>query len=388
MLKHIRAFIETKKRELRSLSDDIWHHPEVAYTEKYAVSRMKDFMKSQGFELQTPYCGLETAFRCEYGSDDGPVFAFASEYDALPEIGHGCGHNLICMAGAAAFLAAVDFMKKNGLKGKLVLFGTPAEEGGGGKVKMAEAGCLNGIDAVVMTHPNFRTCPDPGSTANIGLEIVFHGKSSHAAGAPEKAINALDAVHLLFDAVNCYRQQLPEHARIHGVIIDGGVVPNVIPDLTRCRFYLRSGVESWTPVLEKRFRDMVRGAELMTGCTAEVNPFRPPYRTRKPNRIMNEAFVRDMTELGMDVKIPEHQGRGSSDFGNFSQIIPGIHPYFAVSDTAEPPGHSVEFCTCAGQDAGFQNALNSAASLAAIGCRFLSDPEFRAAVRKDFDKTP
>ena len=386
MLKEIRSFIESKKKELRSLSDDIWNHPEVAYTEKFAVARVRDFMKSQGYEITTPYCGIETAFRCEYGSDDGPVFAFAAEYDALPEIGHGCGHNLICMAGIAAFLAAAEILKKKKIPGKVVLFGTPAEEGGGGKVKMADAGCLKGIDAVVMTHPSAKNSPDPGSTANLGLEIIFHGKAAHAAGAPEKAINALDAVQLLFTAVSYFRQQLPEHARIHGVILDGGIVPNVIPDLTRCRFYLRSGIESWSQVLEKRFRDMVRGAELMTGCTADIKPFRPPYRARKPNAVLNEEFIRSMKELGMKITMPEHQGRGSSDFGNFSQLIPGIHPYFAVSNTMEPPGHSVDFCTCAGQDAGFENGLNSAASLAHIGYRFLTEPDFRAAVKKDFEK--
>ena len=304
MLKGIKSFIESKKSELRRLSDDIWNHPEVAYTEKYAVARVRDFMKSQGYEITTPYCGIETAFRCEYGNGDGPVFAFASEYDALPEIGHGCGHNLICMAGIAAFLAAAELLKKKKIPGKVVLFGTPAEEGGGGKVKMVEAGCLKGIDAVVMTHPSAKNSPDPGSTANLGLEIIFHGKSAHAAGAPEKAINALDAVQLLFTAVSYFRQQLPEHARMHGVILDGGIVPNVIPDMTRCCFYLRSGIESWTPVLEKRFRDMVRGAELMTGCTADVRPFRPPYRSRKPNAIMNEEFVKCIKELGMKITIP------------------------------------------------------------------------------------
>lgn len=387
MLKKIKNFIENKKSELRALSDDIWSHPETAYTEKYAVARVGSFLKSCGYEIINPYCGLETAFRCEFGSDEGPVFAFASEYDALPEIGHGCGHNLICTAGIAGFLAVAEMLKTEKLPGKVVLFGTPAEEGGGGKVKMAEAGCLNGIDAVVMTHPGAKNGPDPGSTANLGLEIVFHGHTAHAAASPEKAVNALDAVQLLFAAVSCFRQQLPEHARIHGVILDGGIVPNVIPDMTRCRFYLRSGVESWTPVLEKKFRDMIRGAELMTGCTSDVKPFRPPYRSRKPNAVMNQEYVRCMQELGMKVKMPEHQGRGSSDFGNFSQIIPGIHPYFAVSDTSEPAGHSIEFCKCAGQDAGFENGLNAAASLACIGCRFLSDPDFRSAVRKDFDET-
>ena len=385
MLKEIQAFIESRKSELRSLSDDIWNHPETAYHEKYAAARACRFLSEHGFQPVAPCYGLETAFRCEFGNQPGPVFAFASEYDALPEIGHGCGHNLICTAGIAAFMALAERMKAEKLPGRAVLLGTPAEEGGGGKVNMIEAGCLKGIDAVVMTHPSKRNIADAGSTANCGMEVTFHGKSAHAAAAPEKGINALDAVQLLFTAVSYFRQQLPEHARIHGVILDGGTVPNVIPDMTRCRFYLRSGDESWSPVLDKRFRDMVKGAELMTGCTAEITPFRPFYRARKPNRTMNEEYVRCMKEMGLKVAVPEHQGRGSSDFGNFSQVIPGLHPYFAVSDTSEPAGHSKEFCVCAGQDAGFNNAMAAAASLAQIGYRFLTEPEFRDSVKKDFD---
>ncbi len=387
MLTAIREFIEKNREGLRSLSNDIWSHPEIAYTEKYAVQRAGDYLRSMGYEVTTPYCNLETAFRCEYGNADGPVFAFAAEYDALPEIGHGCGHNLICMAGVAAFCAAAELIKQGRMTGKVVLFGTPAEEGGGGKVKMEEAGCLEGIDAVVMVHPTAKNSPDPGSTANCGLEIEFHGKAAHAAGSPDKAINALDAMQLLFSAVGCFRQQLPEHARIHGVILDGGRVPNIIPDYTRCRFYLRSGVESWMPVLEERFRNMVKGAELMTGTTATIKPFRPPYRSRKPNAVMNQEYVDCMRALGMEVTIPRTQGRGSSDFGNFSQVIPGIHAYFAVSNTMEPAGHSTELCECARGDDAFNNGLNAAASLAHIAKRYLTEADFRTAVQKDFDCT-
>ena len=383
MLKKLKERVEAHQAELHALSNDIWTHPEIAYTEKYAVAQVTALLQKNGFSVVSPYCGIETAFRCEYDGGEGPVFAFCSEYDALPEIGHGCGHNLICIAGIAAFLALTELMRANSLPGKVVLFGTPAEEGGGGKVKMEAAGCLKGIDAVAMVHPTAKTSPDPGSTANCGLEIIFHGKSVHAA-SPENGINALDAMTLLYAGVNCFRQQLPEHARIHGVVLEGGLAPNIIPDCTRCRFYLRTGIESWAPVLERRFRDIVRGAELMTGCTAEIRPFRPPYRARKPNAPMNETYVESLREMGMAVNIPEHAGRGSSDFGNFSQVIPGIHAYFAVSNTSEPPGHSVDFCTCAGQDAGFSNALNAAAAIAYIGYRYLTEPEYRTAVQKDF----
>lgn len=386
MLQTIRNFIESRREKLRALSDDIWEHPEVAYTEKYASARAAEFLKSEGYEVTLPYCGIETAFRCEYGSDNGPVFAFASEYDALPEIGHGCGHNLICMAGIAAFCATAELIKSGKITGKAVLFGTPAEEGGGGKVKMQEAGCLEGIDAVVMVHPTRTNSPDSGSTANCGLEVEFQGKAAHAASSPHEAVNALDAMQLLFAAVGCFRQQMPQHARIHGVILDGGRVPNIIPDYSRCRFYLRSGVESWFPVIEQRFRDMVKGAELMTGTTATIKPFRPPYRSRKPNAVMNQEYVDCLKAFGMDVYIPTGQGPGSSDFGNFSQAVPGIHAYFAVSNSEKPAGHSTEFCKWAKSDDGFNNGLNAAAALSHIAYRYMSEPEFRTAVHADFDK--
>ena len=384
MLQQLIDAIAEHKTALKEVSDALWNNPETAYKEVFAAQTATAYLEKCGFEVTKNYCGIETAFRCEFANGDGPVFAVASEYDALPEIGHGCGHNLICVAGMAAFLACVKVMKTNNIPGKIILLGTPAEEGGGGKVRLAEAGCLDGVDGVIMVHPTARTVPDMGSTTNCGLEIIFHGKSTHAAATPEKGINALDAVNLLFTGVNTFRQYMPEHARIHGVILDGGHVPNVIPDYARCRFYLRSADESWMPALEERFRNIVKGAELMTGATAEIAPFRPTYRARRPNRTMNHEYIRCMEQQGVQVFIPEKPGRGSSDFGNFSQLVPGIHAYFAVSDEMEPAGHSTEFAAAAAKEFGFENAMRAAASQANVICRFLTEPEFREAVKADF----
>jgi amidohydrolase len=383
MLEHIVKTIEEQKTELRQISDALWNHPETAYNEHFAAATVAEFLTKKGFSVIKPYCEIETAFRAEFSNGEGPVFAIVAEYDALPELGHGCGHNLICTAAIAAFLGVVQAMKDHDLKGKIVLLGTPAEEGGGGKVFMEERGCLNGIEGVIMVHPSSKNMPDTGSTANVGLEVIFHGKSAHAAAHPEKGINALDAVNLLFTGINTYRQYIPEHVRIHGVILDGGIVPNIIPDHARCRFYLRSADENWTPILEQRFRDMVKGAELMTGATAEINYFRPTYRSRKPNRVMNQLYIESMQALGVKT-VPGKPGRGSSDFGNFAQIIPGIHPYFAIEEHAEPVGHSAEFAKAAGEDYGFENAMRAAASQAAVALRFIADETFRNAVKDAF----
>lgn len=384
MLNKIISQIDGLKKELRELSDALWNNPETAYKEFFAAKTVAEFLEKKGFAVEKGCYGVETALRSEFSNGDGPVFAIASEYDALPEIGHGCGHNLICVAGVAAYIALSKLMKENNVPGKLVWLGTPAEEGGGGKVRMADAGCLEGVDAAIMVHPTAKNTPDMGSTANCGLEIIFHGRCAHAAATPEKGINALDAVNLLFTGVNTFRQYLPEHGRIHGVILDGGTVPNVIPDYARCRFYLRTGEESWAPALEKKFRDIVKGAELMTGATAEIAPFRPAYRARKPNRTMNHEYVRCMEQQGVKVTIPEKSGRGSSDFGNFAQLVPGIHAYFAVSENSEPAGHSADFAAAAGADFGFENAMRAAASQSSVVWRFLTEEEFRAAVKDDF----
>ncbi|HPY89521.1 MAG TPA: M20 family metallopeptidase [Lentisphaeria bacterium] len=384
LLSEAKGLIDAERGRWQALSKDIWEHPELAYEERYACKRQVDELRSLGFDPETPTAGVETAFRADVGSSN-PAFAIASEYDALEGIGHGCGHNLICTAALAAFHAAVKLQDKYGLKGRLALLGTPAEESGGGKVVMLEHGCLDGIDAAMMVHPSWRTTPDTGSTADRRFDVTFHGKAAHAAGSPELGLNALDAMLLLFTAINAWRQQLPEFTRVHGVILEGGVRPNIIPDRSRARFYLRSAQEDWAEKMEARFWDIIRGAELMTGCTAEVQPYHRPYMSRKPNAIMNSAYVESMKALGANPVLPPRPGRGSSDFGNFSQVVPGIHPYFAVGDH-EIPGHSLEMAEASASDYALDSALRAAAAMAVIAVRYLGDDDFRNQINEDFRK--
>ncbi|MBQ7206342.1 MAG: M20 family metallopeptidase [Lentisphaeria bacterium] len=380
-MKKIHVFgdrIAAQKKGLRQLSDDIWNHPELSYHEHYAVGRATDFLKKAGFEPVTPYCGLDTAFRAESG-EGGPVFAIFAEYDALPEVGHGCGHNLICAAALGAFCAVAAELKEEKRPGRVVLLGSPAEESGGGKVKMISAGCLEGIDAAMMVHPSYRATPDTGSSSITRFDVIFHGKSAHAAGAPELGINALSAVNLLFAGVNAYREHIPEDARMHGIITCGGEAPNVTPSKASCRFFLRSTSEEWIKKIEKRFRDIVRGAELMTGATAEIIPFNIPYMSRKPNAALNRVYLEDISALGLKPVIPVHGGRGSSDFGNVSHAVPGIHPYFPVTDH-EIPGHSEAFRIASGTDFAFDSAMIAAAAMADAAFTYITDPAFKAEV--------
>jgi len=381
-VREIRNFLQSVSGELRALSQDIWSHPELAWQEKHASEALTAFLEKHDFLVQKNYLDLSTSFHTEFGSA-GRTFAVAAEYDALPEIGHGCGHNLICTAAVAATLAVRKWMNENRLPGKFILLGTPAEEGGGGKVVLLEKGCLQGVDAVMMVHPSSRTIPDPGSTALLRYKVEFTGVAAHAGATPERGINALDAVMLLFAAVNAYRQQLSSNCRIHGIVDNGGVAPNIIPGESSCFFYLRSAADSGLEALDQRFRDMVKGAALMTGCQYKMTETSRKYRTRRPNEAMNKQYLDNMETLGCQVQRDAAPLGGSSDFGNFSHRSPGIHPYFAVADHTIAL-HSLEMAEAANSDYGHERMLCAAASMAHIALLFLSDSRFSDKVTNGF----
>ncbi|MBE6392486.1 MAG: M20 family metallopeptidase [Lentisphaerae bacterium] len=383
-LENLTAHIGGIKKRLRCLSDAIWNNPELAYKEFFAVEQAVEFLKEQNFTPETNYGGIATAFKAEYGTGK-PTFAIFAEFDALPDVGHGCGHNLICASALAAFCAAAKILSENNLPGKIILLGSPAEESGGGKIKMINKGCLDGVDAAMMVHPSYRATPDTGSSAITRFDVIFHGKASHAAGAPELGINALAAVNLLFAGVNAYREQLPEDSRMHGIITDGGEAPNITPARAACRFFLRSTSQEWIEKMEKRFKDIVHGAELMTGATAEIIPFNIPYMARKPNAALNKLYIESISRLGMNYVLPARGGRGSSDFGNVSQSVPGIHPYFPVTDH-EIACHSDAFRIASGSDFAFDNAMTAAAAMANIAIQYLTDSSFKEKVDADFKR--
>ena len=382
-IQQLQGFLKGNEAFFSHLSQDIWEHPELGFQEHYACRRQVDLLKEFGFQVVTPYAGLETAYRAEWG-EGGEVFAIASEYDALPGVDHGCGHNLICTAAMAAARLTQQMLQHSGKPGRVVVLGTPGEESMGGKVLMLKERCLDGVGAVMMVHPSWRTSKDLGSMAVNRLTVEYFGKAAHASGTPELGINALDAVILLFNSVSCWRQQLPESSRIHGIIEAGGVRPNIIPDYTRCCFFLRSPENEKLVEMNERFLAMVEGAARMTGCTFKISPCNQPYKARKPNAVMNHRYVEAMQAQGVKV-VPGSAGRGSSDFGDFSQVCPGIHPYFAISKT-EIPGHSKAFCAGAASALAQQNMLAAAVAMAEIAYSYLTDAKCREEILQDFKK--
>ena len=297
---------------------------------------------------------------------------------------------LTLAAIVAAAYAAKTYMEKHDLAGRIVVLGTPAEERGGGKVLMLRnSDCLKDVDAVMMAHASGgKTKRDAGCTGIRGFEITFRGKASHAAGSPEKGINALDAQVLLFNAIGLYRQQMDREAIIHGIIIEGGEAANVIPDRTRSRIGIRSKRKEIIDKVYDRFVKMVEGAALMTGCASEIDEYAVPYKPRKPNRVLNDLFMEAARQLDMNTTDELPSGRGASDFGDFSQTVPGAHPYFGIAEPGQPdaPGHSELMKRYSNTDYGRVNMLKAGAALAYCAVSILADAELRAAVRREFGR--
>ena len=249
--------------------------------------------------------------------------------------------------------------------------------------------CLKDIDAVMMVHASGgKTRPDGGSTGIRGFEVVFHGRAAHAAGSPEKGLNALDAQILLFDAIGLYRQQMNRDALIHGIILEGGDAANIIPDHTKCRIGIRSKREELINEVYDRFAKMVEGAALMTGCRGEIDEYALPYKPRRPNPVLNGLYIEAARQLGMDVTDEPAAGRGSSDFGDFSQAAPGAHPYFGIAAPGQPvaPGHSEVMKSYSNSEYGYESMLKAGAALAWCAVNVLADAEVRAAVRREFER--
>lgn len=385
-MKNVRQLVRQSLREqaaaLKGLAKKIHAHPELGFEEFQASAWCVEMLKGWGFRVQAPFAGLPTAFKATWGRGK-PTLCLMAEYDALPDLGHGCGHNLIAAATLGAGKAMADAMKAQRMGGTLAVLGTPAEEGKGGKIKMIAKGALRGMDAALMAHPSFRTIPDPGCSAIRRFDVAFKGAEAHAAAAPEKGRNALDAVMLLFQGVNAWRQHVPEACRIHGIVKDGGVAPNIVPGHASCVFYLRAPDDAMLDGLERRFREIAQGAALMTATEPDVAPGHTAYKARIPNGPLNEAYSEAAAAAGLRPTVPDKPSRASSDFGDVSQEVPAAHVYFSISK-AEIPGHSGPFRKAAGSAYGLGQMLRAAEALALVGCRFLSDEGFRCRVREGF----
>jgi amidohydrolase len=369
---------------LFSISDYLKDNPEIAYEEKKACEHLSKSLEEHGFAVERGVGNVETAF---LGRPNGcepkrPTVAILSEYDALPKIGHGCGHNLI---GAAGFGAAVALNRVLGDDaGSLVIVGTPAEEGGGGKVRLVDAGVFDGIDAAMMFHPKDGNFPGRNNLGRIKFKIEFFGKTAHASGSPDQGRNALDAMVLAYTGMNSMRQHLKPDGRIHGIITHGGDAPNIIPDYAAGLFYVRAASRSYRDELYERVKKCAEGAALATGTEVKLEIALPSIDPIRRNPALEGAVQKNMELLGLSID-PDDGRRGSSDIGNLSNFIPAVHPYLGIADS-DIPGHSVAFREATTTPRGRQALVNAAKMLAMTAHDYLSSPELRAQVSEDFKR--
>ncbi|PWH06290.1 amidohydrolase [Brachybacterium endophyticum] len=371
---------------------DLAAHPETAFAEHRSAAAIGTLLEDHALEAEVGVFGLDTAVRAEIrGEGDGPTLAILAEYDALPGVGHGCGHNVIAAMGVGAFLALARLAAEDpsAVPGRVVLLGTPAEEGHTGKEYMAREGAFEGLDAAVMAHPYAGY--DLADQAWLGrrtLTVEFTGHTAHASAQPFMGRNALDAASLMYQGIGLMRQQTPPSDRIHAVVREGGERASVIPDRSRLDLYVRSLAPATLRDLSRRVEDVARGAALMTGCGVDIRwDEHPPSLPVRTNEALTGRWVESQRRRGRD---PLPRGvvsetlAASTDFGNVSFRIPGMHPVIHVSD----PGvalHTREFAKAATSDLARSAAADGAYGLAATVLDVLHDPELATAVRREFE---
>ena len=374
--------------EVQSVSDllfDIakylYENPELGYEEHLACKRLTDELKAKGFSVEENICNLSTAFKAVYDSGkEGASVAYFCEYDALPTVGHACGHNLISTMslGAAIGLKAVI----DDIGGKIIVFGTPAEETGGGKVEMTDANIFEGITVGIMAHPNTVTEESGTSMAIRPIRFQFTGKPAHAAAAPEKGINALDAVIFLFNAVNALRQHVTRDVMFHGIITHGGAAPNITPEFAEAYFYVRAAKKSVLNDAVKRVEECAYGAEKMTGAKVEII-YEPAFDDLNTNTVLSEAFNNNLLSYGEKEVKKAGSGVGSIDIGNVSYSIPCIHPWIGLGDE-ELVLHTREFAARTVAEDVKDIVVRTAAAMAATGYDVITSKEIQKKIEDEF----
>ncbi|TCJ94515.1 M20 family metallopeptidase [Nocardia alba] len=370
------AAIVAASDELIGLSHAIHAEPELAFAETRSVAKVLAPLVERGFAVTRDVAGLSTAFRAVYGS--GPLtVGICAEYDALPEIGHACGHNIIAASavGAAIGLAAVA----DALGLTVVVLGTPAEESGGGKVLMLEAGAFDDIAMAMMVHPGPTDIVGARSLALADLAIVFHGREAHASAAPELGRNAGDAVTLTQVALGLLRQHLRPGQQLHGIVSDGGVAPNIVPGRAELLYYLRAADSGSLDDLMRRAKACFEAGALATGCTHDIRTLAPTYTELTPDPVISAAYRAQITGLGRVPIAPEFEvlrPLGSTDMGNITNVVPGIHPVIGI-DAGGAVTHQPEFAAAAVNASADRAVLDGALALARTAVAIAGDEVHR-----------
>ncbi len=357
----IKDSVELQRQQLIQLSLNIHDNPELGFEEEKASAWLTSYLEDSGFHVEQGIAGLATAFRATYGQGS-PRIALLAEYDALPKIGHGCGHNIIATSALGAAVASKAIIAQSG--GSVVVLGTPGEEVFGGKIDMVKAGAFKEIDVAMMVHPNILNMVAIQTLACSSLEVEFFGRPAHAAAQPHMGINALEAMILAFTSINSLRQHIRGEARIHGIITDGGEAPNIVPAHSAAVLLIRALDNQYLDELKERVLNCFIGASVASGARLEYSWRDRTYAPMKNNATLAQLFSQNLESLGRQVEAFDPRfGFGSTDMGNVSQVVPSIHPTIAIA-SPEVFIHTQEFASAAASEAGHKGLMDAAKAMA------------------------
>ena len=383
----ISQFIDTNAKIYQDISLAIHAKPEVSDFEYFASQTLSEQLKKEGFEIELPAAGHRTGFAATYKSNKpGPMVVFLAEYDALAGLGHGCGHNVFGATSSLAGAALKSIVDQIG--GEVRVYGTPGEEGGqngSAKGSFVKKGYLNDVDFALCTHPGSGS-EDGLSTRNYAcapVDVEFWGKPAHAAGCPQDGINALDAQILTYAAIGVLRQQLTDRIRIHGVIVEGGTAPNVIPEYTKAKYYIRAADIDTLHELYEKVENIVKGSALQTGCTSSMKLYQNLVENMVLTPSLDAIYEKYITELGNTVKhVEDVVMPGSSDVGNISQVVPTIQPHISITDV-QIAGHSQDMVNASCSQKAMDAIVKGAKALAFTALELFENPEELVKVKED-----
>ncbi|HAS73998.1 MAG TPA: amidohydrolase [Clostridiales bacterium UBA8960] len=382
MIDKIKAHIEANKSEILEVSHKVHGMPELGFQEYKTSAYLCDFLERLGYRVECGIGPFETAFKARIGNPDSGVrVAVLAEYDALPNIGHGCGHNIIS-AVACGVAKGFEYALKTGqIDGELILMGTPAEETGGGKIELLNIGAFEDVDFVMMVHPGSTNMVMRGGTALVELDIVFEGKRAHSS-SPENGINALKALIHTFNGIDMLQSEFPLGININGIIKEGGEASNIIPARASGEFIIRGLRLMDLKAVKQKLINVIKASEVLTGAKA-VYEFKLPYAERYPNAIMDERFKTIMEAMGETVQYPDPSAKlGSSDIGNVSLFRPSIHPYVKIGDDLR--AHTRSFAEASVSVQADEMVITASKAMAELVYSIFTEPDFRAQINEAF----
>jgi len=386
MKEKIQQISEALKSELIALSDEIYKNPELGYEEYHSCQLHEEILEKHGFNVTKKYLGVDTAFRAEYDSQKkGPTIAFLAEYDALPGVGHGCGHNILGTTSTGAGIVLKNVIDDIG--GKVVVIGTPAEETSGAKVLFVEKGAFDDIDVSMIAHPNMSYNKSGKSLALEAIQFEYKGKPSHAASSPEKGVNALDAAINTFNNINALRQQTQSDARIHGIIKEGGKAPNVIPDYCLAQFYVRAQTKTYLKELVEKVKKCAEGASLAAGTELSISNYEYSYDNMVTNETLSSVFTDTLKALGIQKILEARESFGSIDAGNVSHVCPTIHPYFDITNDINVGAHTKEFAEATIKPFAYDNMIITINALVLTAIEVIKNEELLNKIMIEFENT-